>query len=49
MPAGVSTNTITIERGDELPPGILGAIRAALESAGVIFSMMGSLSKVGWA
>jgi transcriptional regulator with XRE-family HTH domain len=36
--AGVSTNTITrLERGEELLPRTVAAIRAALESAGVIF------------
>lgn len=36
--AGVSTNTITrLERGEELLPRTVADIRAALESAGVIF------------
>jgi len=36
--AGVSTNTITrLERGEELLPRTVAAIRAALESAGIIF------------
>ena len=36
--AGVSTNTISrLEAGEELKPRTLAAIRAALESAGVIF------------
>lgn len=36
--AGVSTNTITrLERGEELLPRTVAAIRAALESAGVTF------------
>jgi transcriptional regulator with XRE-family HTH domain len=36
--AGVSTNTITrLERGEELLPRTVANIRAALESAGVIF------------
>lgn len=36
--AGVSTNTITrLERGEELLPRTVAAIRAALEAAGVIF------------
>ena len=36
--ADVSTNTIVrFERGDELKPRTVAAIRAALESAGIIF------------
>lgn len=36
--AGVSTNTITrLERGEELLPRTVADIRAALESAGIIF------------
>ncbi|NBN76838.1 helix-turn-helix domain-containing protein [Microvirga tunisiensis] len=36
--ANVSTNTISrLERGDELKPRTVDAIRAALETAGVIF------------
>ncbi|MBR0884786.1 MULTISPECIES: helix-turn-helix transcriptional regulator [Bradyrhizobium] len=36
--AGVSTNTITrLERGEELLPRTTADIRAALESAGIIF------------
>jgi transcriptional regulator with XRE-family HTH domain len=36
--AGVSTNTITrLERGEELLPRTVAAIRAALEAAGVVF------------
>jgi len=36
--AGVSTNTITrLERGEELLPRTVADIRAAFESAGVIF------------
>jgi transcriptional regulator with XRE-family HTH domain len=38
LAAGVSTNTITrLERGEELLPRTVDAIRTALESAGVIF------------
>jgi transcriptional regulator with XRE-family HTH domain len=38
LAAGVSTNTITrLERGEELLPRTVDAIRAALESAGIIF------------
>ncbi len=36
--AGVSTNTITrLERGEELLPRTVAAIRAVFEAAGVIF------------
>jgi transcriptional regulator with XRE-family HTH domain len=36
--AGVSTNTITrLERGEELLPRTVAAIRSAFEAAGVIF------------
>jgi transcriptional regulator with XRE-family HTH domain len=36
--AGVSTNTVTrLERGEELLPRTVAAVRAALESAGIIF------------
>ena len=36
--AGVSTNTITrLERGEELLPRTVAAIRAVFETAGVIF------------
>lgn len=36
--AGVSTNTVTrLERGEELRPSTLEAIRSALEAAGVEF------------
>ena len=36
--AGVSTNTVTrLERGEELLPRTVAAVRAALESAGVVF------------
>ncbi len=38
LAAGVSPNTIArLERGEELQPRTLTAIRAALEAAGVIF------------
>ncbi len=36
--AAVSPNTIArLERGEELRPGTIAAIRAALEGAGVVF------------
>jgi transcriptional regulator with XRE-family HTH domain len=36
--AGVSTNTITrLERGEELLPRTVAAIRAVFEAAGVVF------------
>lgn len=36
--AGVSPNTVArLERGEELKPATIAAIRAALEAAGVIF------------
>lgn len=36
--SNVSTDTIArLERGEELKPGTIAAIRSALESAGVIF------------
>jgi transcriptional regulator with XRE-family HTH domain len=36
--AGVSPNTVArLERGEELRPATVDAIRAALESAGVVF------------
>lgn len=36
--AGVSTNTVTrLERGEELLPRTVAAVRSALEAAGVVF------------
>ena len=36
--AGVSPNTVSrLERGDELRPATIAAIRSALEAAGVVF------------
>ncbi|WP_414643522.1 helix-turn-helix domain-containing protein [Bradyrhizobium barranii] len=46
--AGVSTNTITrLERGEELLPRTTADIRAALESAGVIFLADGQTTDGG--